>query len=349
MTDKYIDYSGQKVFIGIDVHLRQYTLTCRCDGQIVKRARIDADPLALVAFLGKFFSGAEIYTAYEAGFSGFGLHRVLEGNGIHSIVVHAASIEVSQKKVKTDKRDSLKIAEQLEAGRLKGIHIPSEAEEVSRVIARTRDQLVRAHTRVLNQIRMRFHQFGLLSHDEERRMNEALAKEVLESIKAPELRCGIESMLAVRAALSGEVKKLDKRLKEQALHDAFEETYRKVPGIGPLAARILSNELGDMSQFANEKVLFSFTGLTPSEDTSDQTRHLGHITRQGNSRLRHVLVEAAWVAVRKDPDLKAAFDRIAAKAGKKRAIVAIARKLIGRARALFRSKEDYKRGLNLAA
>lgn len=349
MNSKHIDYSGQKVFIGMDVHLRQYTITCRCDGRIVKRCRIDADPAVLLAFIGKHFKGAEVHTAYEAGFSGFGLHRFLEGNGIHSAVVHAAAIEVSQKKVKTDKRDSLKIAEQLEVGRLHGIRVPSEEEEYRRVIARTRGQLAKAHTRLLNQIRMRFHEFGLLHYEERRPMNEALAREVLERITSVDLRNGIESLLAVRATLSNEIRGLDKRLREQAQQDPFEPTYRKVPGIGPLGARILSNELGDMSQFPNERALFSFCGLTPSEDTSDQSRHLGHITRQGSGRLRHVLVESAWVAVRKDLGLKAVFDRIAMKAGKKRAIVAIARKLIGRVRALFRSKEDYKRELNLAA
>lgn len=349
MIKRIIDYSGLKVFIGIDVHLRQYTIACRCDGQIVKRCQMVADPEALARFILRHFRGAEVQTAYEAGFSGFRLHRVLESHGIKNLVVHAASIEVSKKKVKTDKRDSLKIAEQLEAGRLKGIRIPSEAEEVERALTRTREQIVRMRTRVLNQIRMRFHQFGLLSHDEERRMGPRLAKEVLGKIKEPKLVRTIESMLAVRSALSDEVKKHDQWLEEQAAADPWEATYRKVPGIGPLAARILSNELGTMSQFPNEKALFSFTGLTPSEDTSDQSRHLGHITRQGSSRLRHVLVETAWMAIRKDPVLKGAFERIAAKAGKKRAIVAIARKLIGRARALFRKKEDYKRELDLAA
>ncbi len=55
MNDKHIDYSGQKVFIGMDVHSRQYTVTCRCDGQIVKRCRVVAVPAAFLEFIGKYF------------------------------------------------------------------------------------------------------------------------------------------------------------------------------------------------------------------------------------------------------------------------------------------------------
>ncbi len=74
------------------------------------------------------------------------------------MVVHAASVEIeSGNRVKTDKRDSLKLAEQLDANRLRGIYVPSEARELRRLLTRTREQLVRARTRVERQIRMKLH------------------------------------------------------------------------------------------------------------------------------------------------------------------------------------------------
>ena len=88
-----------------------------------------------------------------------------------------------------------------------------------------------------------------------------------------------------------------------------------------------------MTRFANERALLSYTGLTPSEYSSGTAIRRGHISRQGVSRLRHVLVETAWRALPRDPILPAMFDRIAATRGKQRAIVAIARRLIGRIRA----------------
>ncbi len=83
------------------------------------------------------------------------------------------------------------------------------------------------------------------------------------------------------------MQKIEQKLKEQAQTDPNETIYRSAPGIGSLSARILSNELGDLSQFENERELFSYTGLTPSEFSSGDTVRKGHITRQGNTRVRH--------------------------------------------------------------
>ena len=103
----------------------------------------------------------------------------------------------------------------------------------------------------------------------------------------------------------------------------------------------MSNELGSMSQFDNERQLFSYTGMTPSEHSSGENTRRGHITRQGNSRVRWLLCQAAWRAIREDLDLKQYFERLHPRTGKKRAIVAVARKLIGRIRAAFRQNKLY--------
>jgi transposase len=134
-------------------------------------------------------------------------------------------------------------------------------------------------------------------------------------------------------------------LRDQAkAQEEIEKVYRSVPGIGEVVARTLATELGDMTRFANERALFSYTGLTPSEYSSGTAIRRGHISRQGVSRLRHVLVETAWRALPRDPILQAMFDRIAATRGKQRAIVAIARRLIGRIRACFRHGTTYAVG-----
>ncbi|MES1025119.1 MULTISPECIES: transposase [Cyanophyceae] len=131
-------------------------------------------------------------------------------------------------------------------------------------------------------------------------------------------------------------------MERQAYSDPNEKIYRSAPGIGPLGARILSNELGDMSQFHNERQLFSYTGLTPCEQSSGDNIRRGCITRQGNSRVRWVLCEAAWRAIRQDRDLREYFERLFPRTGKKKAIVAVSRKLIGRIRSAFRQGKPYR-------
>jgi transposase len=97
-----------------------------------------------------------------------------------------------------------------------------------------------------------------------------------------------------------------------------------------------------MSQFSAERKLFSFVGLTPSEYSSGEHVRQGHITKQGRPLLRRVLVQAAWVAIHKDSHLLSVYERISQKSGKKKAIVAVARRLIGHIRACIKANELYK-------
>ena len=91
-----------------------------------------------------------------------------------------------------------------------------------------------------------------------------------------------------------------------------------------------------MTRFANERALCSDTGLTPREHASGTSVRRGPMSRQGSRRVRHFRLETAWRALPRDAVLKEMCDRIAATRGKKRAIVAMARRLTGRMRACFR-------------
>ncbi len=341
-------YAGKKVYVGMDVHKRTYSVTAICEGEIVKRDTMRADSKGLIRYLKKHFEGAVIESVYEAGFCGFVLHRTLKGAGINNIVVNPASIEVAANdKVKTDKRDSKKQAEQLSRGALKGINIPTEKEELARVLTRTREQLVGQRARVATQIKSKLHYFGIMAFDDEREVTELYLKELEEKELAKELLFGLGLLIAQWRFLTQQLKEVWAKMKEQASGDlTLEKVYRSVPGIGPVSSRVLSNELGNLSErFANERALFSFTGLTPSEHSSGESVHKGHVSRQGSARIRKYLVEIAWRAIEKDKALTNIFERIAKTRGKKRAIIAIARKLIGRIRACFVQGTLYQLGV----
>lgn len=342
---KRASYIGKNIFVGIDVHKKTYAVVSRMDGEVVKKWTTVASPENLIKQLLKYFVGANIYTAYEAGFSGFVLHRELEKNGIHNLVVHAAAIEVAANdRVKTDKRDACKLSILLEAKRLKGIRIPSEVEENHRQLSRTRQQLVEDRAAIKNKIRMKFHHLGLIDADETREMSHQLVKDLFQRKVPQEFITVIEAYWSIWKKLDEEICKIENLMKEQAKEDANESVYRSAPGIGLISSRVLSNELGDMSQFKNERQLFSYTGLTPCEFSSGENIRRGHISKQGNSRLRGILIEIAWRAIQKDPALREFFDRLHPRTGKKRAIVAVARKLIGRIRAAFQKGEIYQLG-----
>jgi len=155
------DYMGKEVYVGIDVHKKSYSIYCICGREKVKSWSMTASVSQLVEQLLTYFPKAELHTGYEAGFSGYRLHRALEEAGIHSIVVNPGSIETaSRDRVKTDKRDARKIAEQLSDGRLKCIYIPSLEEELLRLYTRHRAALVKDRGRIACRIKSKLFQFG---------------------------------------------------------------------------------------------------------------------------------------------------------------------------------------------
>lgn len=333
------DYTNKIVYTGIDVHKKTYSCVSICDGKVVKRDTMPAKPDLLVRYLRNSFpNAAEIHTAYEAGFCGFHLHRYLIANGINNIVVHPGSIEVASRDcVKTDKRDALKIAIQLAAGRLHGNFVPSQNREEKRSVSRLRSALMRKRLRAAQQIKALLFTQGLIAAEDDTVLCEQWLSEKLDEVSkanfSDDFCFTINHYAQQWRYLSQCVKDVEKRLVLQAHEDdGLQKIYESVPGIGPIHARQLVNELGDMKQFKNEKRLFSYTGLTPSEHSSGEHVWQGHITRQGNPILRHILIEAAWVAITEDSSLKEIMDRISKTSGKKRAIVGIARRLIARIR-----------------
>lgn len=343
MKDKY-DYTGKTISVGIDVHKKTYSVVVVCDKILVKRDTMRAIPEELGNYLQKHFAGAKINSAYEAGFSGFGLHRHLINRGINNIVVHAASVEIgSRDKVKNDKRDAIKIAVQLEAGRLQGIFVPTPEMEDRRELTRLRSTFVQDRNRIATRFKHKAHYYGLIGPEDCKKVSAEWIRKLLNK-KVPEgLRYTIEALSRDWHVMNEKIKELEILLKEQAKKDSnLELIYRSVKGIGKTAARVLANELGDMSQFPSERDLFSYTGLTPSEYSSGEHTRKGHISRQGKPILRSTLVQCAWIAIRYDKGLNEIFERISKRAGSKRAIVAVARKLIGRIRACFRTGELYR-------
>ena len=335
-----VNYTGKNVFLGIDVHKKTYSVTTICEKSVVKKATMKADPQGLINFCNKYFPGAQVFSAYEAGFSGFHLHRILTRHGIKNIVIHAAGIESAiNNRAKTDVRDSQKIASLLADGRLRGIRVPNEEREDKRALTRVRESMVRHRTTVANQIKSFVHAHGLMS-------SIAIPKisfKWLENLKKVPMSDGIRYALEIHIDLwidlTKKIDEINNKIAEQAEEDnSLEEVFRSAPGIGPVGARVLANELEDMVYFNNERQLFSYIGLTPSEYSSGEHIRKGHISRQGKPVLRKILVQAAWKAIKVDSYLKEVFERIAIKAGKKKAIVAIARRLIGHIRACFKKQ-----------
>ena len=343
------NYTGKTVFVGIDVHKKTYVCVSICEDEMVKKDTMPADPPKLIQYLRNQFSGATLKTVYEAGFSGFHLHRELVNSGIDNIVVHPGPIEVAARdRVKTDRRDAAKMAIQLAAGRLNCIYIPTLEKEAKRSASRLRDSLVKMRTQVGQKIKSLLFTQGLISAGDNTIIGKRWLTEKLKEIKKSNYPQGFyysldqysKQWLALTENLTG----LKKDLLAMQTKEEKEliKIYQSAPGIGEITALKLKDELGDMQQFPNEKKLFSYLGLTPTEYSSGQHVRQGHISRQGRSLLRGMLIESSWSAIRKDPQLKAIYQRISKHRGAKRAIVGVARRLAGRLRSCARQRTLYE-------
>jgi transposase len=333
------DYTHKTVYIGIDVHKKTYAVTAICGDIVVKRDTLTAQPENLISYIKKFFSCAKIKTAYEAGFSGFHLHRCLLAESIDNIVVHAGSIKAAANdRVKTDKRDSLNIAKQLSRGELRSINVPTKKRENLRAITRIRDQLLKTKQRIGNQLKSYLFTQGLMDLHDDTRISKTWIKKLQAELPTnleEEVKYCIDMYIDLWFDLDKRLQEILLKIHAQADKDKTDIIYRSVPGVGALSARTLANELEDMKHFRNIKGLFSYTGLTPSEYSSGEHKRLGNISRQGKAKLRMILVQIAWRSIKIDKHLLEVFERISKKAGKKRAIVAVARKIIGCIRTCF--------------
>src|SRR5262247_239035 len=228
MAEQRISYTGERIDVGIDVHKETYTVTCLWQRQMVKTATVPADPVRLAESLPRWFPGARIFSAYEAGFSGFVLHRALTTAGITNIVVNPASVAVAANdKVKTDRRDSKKLARDLADGRLQGIYIPTEAEELARLLPRTRAQLVEHRATLARQIKAKLHQFGLITPKGHRMISHRYLKEIATWALPSELRVSLTLLAEQWRLTTRQLIEMRHLLREQAqAQGEIEKVYR---------------------------------------------------------------------------------------------------------------------------
>jgi transposase len=163
--------------------------------------------------------------------------------------------------------------------------------------------LVEESSRLGNQIKSKLFQFGYIKPDDDRVMSPKLLREFGSLDQPVDIKFCIESLGRLYRFVRAEITKLTLRIRKIAnekKNSNIDAIFRFVPGVGPISAAVLSSELGDLSRFKNERQLFSYTGLTPSEFSSGDRERKGRITKQVNTRVRHCLVEVAWRAIQRD-------------------------------------------------
>ena len=345
---------NEKVFVGLDDSKKTWSLCVRSGGIIVHETSMPARYEVLHNYFNNKFPECQIQVMYEAGFRGFELHDQLVADGWECVVTppHTVTEEKCQRK-KNDRTDCRRLAKNLENGDYRKCFVPDKGLREDRQISRTYGQVQADITRVCSRIRRMLEFHGLDNGLPAGRWSGTayirLRQQLAEIEMSDSLRFSFEVIFRELELLRQLKKDLLLQLRKLAKSDRYMESVRllmSAPGIGILTAMRLALEWGDVSRFGRKEEFASFLGLVPSDYSSGEQEHRGHITKQGNRSVRRWLVESSWIAIRHDPVLLEKFRRVLRHCGsKKKAIVAVARKLALRLRRALLSGEPYVIGV----
>ncbi len=331
-SKKTVKETAEVIKLGLDIHANKYVVARQIDGSAAQSPqRFTAE--GFIAFAEKQTRlGRKVYCCYEAGCFGYWLHRKLEEMGIVNYVVRPRNWDEYGQKVKTDNRDAKALLNNLDryvAGNKKAlaaVRVPTPEQEQIRSVSRQRDSLSKERKRLEAQgsSSARYYAYSLPLHWWKPKNFEAQREELPEHLFSL-LEVWQKLLLAIDATLA-------KATAAVELSGA-----RLLPvGLGALTAACLDNEICDWNRFGNRREVASFSGLCPKEDSSGGRHMQGSITKHGNTRVRHLLLEAVWRMLQFQDQYKAVVywkDRIAdgpamTKARKKKIAVAIARQFL---------------------
>ena len=327
---------------GIDLHLKSSEV-CVLDeaGAVSERARIPTTEKALR----RWFGGRErMRICIEASGLSPWVGRILTALGHEVIVANAQRVRlIAESTLKNDTVDAETLARlvRMDPGLLCPIRHRSEATQRLRGMLRVRRSLVNSRTACLNTARGLLRSFGYRVPGQR---PERLAR-ALTTGKVPEALCGLVAPLVATALeLDEKVQALDDEVIEAGQAFAEVARFQQVPGIGPLVALSFVLCIEDPSRFRSSRDIPSFLGLRPRMRESAERSHFGRITRHGDAEMRRLLVQAAHGCLRsrQDTELKRWAEQLAGRIGKKKAVVALARKLAVVLHRLWVTGEDYQ-------
>jgi transposase len=262
-------------------------------------SRLENTERAIRRFIGRMGDPATLAIAYEAGPCGYELYRLLSGMGVACDVIAPSLIPVrAGNRVKTDRRDAKKLVRLYRAGELSFVAPPTPEQEGLRDLVRCRDDLRCARTAARHRVAKALLRYGHIYRDgkqawtrqhriwlERQRLEDPLAQAALD-----QMRAHLDGLDAQLAAIDHELAQIAER---EPWSDpvAWLCSFR---GIATHTALGLLAEIGDFRRFASPRELMSYLGLVPSEYSSGDQQHRGHITKTGNRHARRLVVEAAW-------------------------------------------------------
>jgi transposase len=287
------------VAVGLDVHARSIRLAAVRADELLEERTLSYDEEAVERVLRRW---PAVRCCYEAGPTGFGLHRFLVERGIDCQVVAPGLVpQRPGDRVKTDSRDARKLARLLAGGLLEPIHVPSRELEAARDLVRAREdaRLDRMRDRQrLSKFCLR-HGRRLPTSSWTVARRKWLSGQRFEFVAQQQT---FDTYVHAVDLVDARIEQLEHVIRATAAEEPWRSLVarlRCLRGIDTLTALALVAEIGGFDRFKSAEEFMAFVGLVPSERSSGEQRRQGSITKVGNSHVRRLLVESAWHARRR--------------------------------------------------
>ena len=317
------------VFIGLDVSLASTSICVLGErGKIVTEAQVASTPEGLVAFITKL-PHAIAAIGLEAGPLSQWLHKGFTDAGFEAVLMETRQVKAALKAmpIKTDRRDAEGIARLLQMGWFRPVHCKTVSSQETRAVLTSRKSVKEAIINMELSLRGLLRNFGLRVGQVSKGRYEARIRELIAGNAM--LEAAAEPILRARAALRRELAGLERLARDLASQDAVCRLLMTMPGVGHVIALTFRSAIDDPGRFRRSKDVGPWVGLTPGRDQSGERDIVGRITKCGDAGLRTALYQAATVMLNHGgPNwLKAWAIRLAKHRGKKRATIALARRI----------------------
>lgn len=331
-------------YVGIDLHKKTISIwVVNQERKKLDHKRLYCLPVETIVeyfrTLGEFEAVVEATASYEW------LVRLIEPLAKRVILAHPGKLRViAESTRKSDKVDARLLAEFLALDMIPQAYRPTPRQREHRVLVRHRCYVQRRITSIRTKIRR------ILSDYNADKPNlftsDGLAYLAQVKLSAAD-RFAVDQLLLEWDCQQARLKAVQAQLKEFAAQAPAAEAearalLRSIPGVGPVTTEVVLSELADPKRFRSAKCAVSYAGMAPGQRESAGKKKDLHIERAGSAMLRWILVEAAWQLVRRTGRWREIFERLSARTGRKKAIVAVARRLLGVMMALLKSGQPYR-------
>jgi transposase len=331
-------------FVGIDLHKKTISLcVVNQERQVLERKVLHcSQPEKIRAFfaqVGPFQAVVEATASYEW------LWQLLEPLAQRLVLAHPKKLRIiAESTRKSDRLDAQVLAEFLALDMIPQAYRPTPRQRQHRVLVRQRCYVQRRITSVKNKLRRLLSDYNADRKD--LFSSEGLAYLAEVKVSAAD-RFVLDQLRGLWEFLEEQLTASDKELRTFARKAPAREAEARavlesIPGVGVVTVDVVVSELGEVARFRSEKKVAAYAGLAPGQrESAGRSQELG-ISKQGSRLLRWALVEAAWRLVQKSQRWETVYERLHKRRGKKKAIVAVARRLLGVMVALLRSGQAYR-------